>query len=560
MNKPLNNPLAVGVDDSPFHNGEQAIQTRLGVRERMERFGRQVVRDHMPEQHRQFYNQLPFVLVAHADADGWPWASILMGNPGFVVSHSPTSLSIKAQPLAGDPLADFLPYAAEHSGPLGLLGIELETRRRNRLSARVTDVSDGRIELSIDQAFGNCPQYIQTRRMVPVKRSAASRSDIEVLDETARALIEGSDTFFVASYTASHGPRFSHGVDVSHRGGRPGFIGVDDERTLTIPDYLGNFHFNTLGNFLENPKAGLLFIDFERGHVLSLTGTVEILWDSPETAAFRGAERLWQFHLVRGVWLNNALPAQWAFGEYSVNTTLTGTWAEVEQVKQAGRYRDRWLPYEVIDIVEESSVIKSFYLKALENHRPKFQAGQFLTVKANVGEGTATRTYTVSSAPHDPHFRISVKHEQHPDSAIPDGVFSSFLHRQVCVGNTLQIKAPAGDFVINPAIDRPALLISGGVGITPMVSMARHVLMEGLRTRHLRPLTLICAARNRAQRAFFEELNDLARQSSGLIRVFLVLDDPEPTLKPGCDFYHKGGLSKELLQAVLPLDDYDAYL
>lgn len=548
---------------SPFHRGEQAIQTRLGVRDNIERFGRKVIRDHMPVQHRDFFNQLPYVFIGHADNAGWPWASILVGEPGFMVSDSPTRLSIKAQSLAGDTLEEFLVHAAANQSAMGLLGIELETRRRNRLSAHVTSVSNGSIALKINQSFGNCPQYIQTRHIQTdntFQPVSSTQKNINELDEEALTLIQGADTFFVSSYVATNQLQASSGVDVSHRGGRPGFVRTDDLNTLTIPDYSGNFHFNTLGNFLENPKAGLMFIDFENGHILTLTGTVEILWDSPDTIHFKGAERLWKFRLDHGRWLKNVLPIKFAFGEYSPNNTLTGTWAEAEKIKQSAQQRDRWMPYIVVDIVEESSTIKSFFLKSPNGHIPIFDAGQFITLRADTDSGLVARTYTVSSAPADEFYRISVKHEQHADSTIPDGEFSSFLHQNIISGDTLEIKAPTGCFKYDAVNTRPAVFISGGIGITPLVSMARHALIEGLRTRHIRPLTLICTAHNHAQRAFFTELNDIAEKSAGAIRVFWVLSNPEPNLPAGVDFQQRGRVSKDFLQTVLPMDDYDAYV
>ena len=99
-----------------------------------------------------------------------------------------------------------------------------------------------------------------------------------------------ADTFFVASYVDHEdGDR---AVDVSHRGGRPGFVRVEGNR-LTIPDYAGNLHFNTLGNLISNPRAGLLFVDFEQGNVLQVQGRAEVILDSPLIAAFEGAERIW---------------------------------------------------------------------------------------------------------------------------------------------------------------------------------------------------------------------------------------------------------------------------
>ncbi|MFT4845197.1 MAG: ferredoxin-NADP reductase [Marinobacter psychrophilus] len=544
---------------SPFHRGERAIQQQLGVREQMERFGSRVIRDHMPTQHQEFYQQLPFIFVGHADAQGWPWASILFNEPGFIQAPDNKTLILNAQPVAGDPLADTLITGT----PLGLLGIELTTRRRNRLAAHIIESTDAQITLQIDQAFGNCPQYIQRRELVRVEEKVLPASTIKTfnkLDACARALIATSDTFFVASYLSNNSGDASEGADVSHRGGRPGFIRIDSDSTLTIPDYLGNNHFNTLGNFAENARAGLLFVDFEQGHLLMLTGTVEILWDAPDRAYFEGAERLWQFHIDHGRWLEQSLPLRWTLDEYSPNTLLTGTWADAQSRRQADALREQWLPYVVDKIVAESSVIKSFYLQPKNNVVPSFKPGQFLTIKHPVDGKDTIRTYTVSSAPTDPTLRISVKREMSLSKDVPDGLFSNFIHSQLAIGDTVYAKAPMGEFVFDAAGSRPAVLLAGGVGITPMVSMARHAMIEGVRTRSVRPTTLICAASNGEQRAFFKELRDIEQQSNGTIRSFWALSEIEGSMLAGRDYHHHGRISAALLQAVLPLDDYEFYL
>ena len=548
----LNNTL------SPFHRGEQKIQQRLGVRDKMERFGRQVIHNHMPEQHREFYAQLPFIFVGHTDSDDWPWASILFNPPGFISSTDNKHLNINTLPVSGDPLSESL----NTGNRLGLLGIELETRRRNRLSTHITHSSDKGIELTVDQAFGNCPQYIQHRELQtidPTSMLPIAAEDITRFDQQAIELISNSDTFFVASYVSNGSHTASEGADVSHRGGKPGFIRVDDNQTLTIPDYLGNFHFNTLGNFLENAKAGLLFIDFTQGHLLTLTGTVKILWDSPDTQFFAGAERLWKFHLDHGRWLKNALPLRWSLQDYSPNTELTGSWKEADAAKKAKQLKNTWQSYQIIKIVEESSVIKSFYLQAPTDQKPQFKPGQFLTLKARIDDKQQIRTYTVSSAPADAQLRISIKHERGNNES-PAGVFSSFMHEQTTVGTIIQAKAPTGSFTFDASSNRPTVLIAAGIGITPMMAMARHVLQEAVRTRSIQALTLICSARNNAQRAFFSELNQLAEHSDGHIRVFWALSQAESHLTAGVDYHHAGRISKSWLDTLLPTDDCDVYL
>jgi len=566
---------------SPFHRGEQAIQERLGVREQMERFGSRVIRDHMPQQHRDFYQQLPFIFVGHGDKGGWPWASILFNKPGFIQSPDDQSLHLNTQPVVGDPLLK----AMNGNTKLGLLGIELETRRRNRLAAHITGATDKQIQLSIDQSFGNCPQYIQNREYEFIDPNSMPKSSVEPLTEldlSAQLLIANSDTFFVASFvnndinsdsSNADSSDASIGADVSHRGGKPGFIRVDNNKSLTIPDYLGNNHFNTLGNFVENPKAGLLFIDFDKGHILTLTGRVEILWQSEDSQYFTGAERLWTFHLEQGYRLNHSLPLRWKLNEFSPNTLMTGTWAEAvqqqAQQRQLESHQAQRHDYQVVKIVDESSLIKSFYLQPAGGLKalPKFNftAGQFLTIKVpttlrnTVNGKDVIRTYTISSAPADPLLRISVKRETSADSA-HKGLVSHYLHDNIKLGHIVQLKAPKGDFVFDAGEQRPAVLLAGGVGITPMISMARHAMFEAVRTRSLRPITVIAAAKNAQQRAFFDEFKQLNAQTEGGIRTFWALSKPESDLKPGKDYHHQGRINKDLLQALLPIDDYDFYL
>ena len=139
---------------SPFHAGEIALQERAGVRARLAETGHRVIRDFMPEQHRDFFNHLPFLIVGSLDRAGRPWASMLTGFPGFMASPDPKTLRIAARPGPHDLLAKNLAAGA----PLGLLGIELSTRRRNRMNGRVSMLDGSGFAVSVDQSFGNCPQ------------------------------------------------------------------------------------------------------------------------------------------------------------------------------------------------------------------------------------------------------------------------------------------------------------------------------------------------------------------------------------------------------------------
>ena len=311
---------------SPFHRSEQAVQVRVGVRDKIEQTGRRIVRDAMPDEHREFFEDLPFIVVGSADADGAPWASLLSGEPGFVRAPSSKRLVVQAVPLPRDPLASSrLP-----GSPLGLFGIELSTRRRNRENGRIRRVQGGSFELEVEQSFGNCKQYIQARAgtFAPASSCAPPSVESSKLSNEAFGVLASTDTTFIA--TASREPTRggAEGVDVSHRGGRPGFIRSERSGAgtrLTLPDFSGNFMFNTFGNLEVNPRAGLLALDFDSGVVLSLTGTARVIWDGPAVAELEGAERLLEFQVRSGLLWRGVLLG-WSAPELSPHLRRTGTW------------------------------------------------------------------------------------------------------------------------------------------------------------------------------------------------------------------------------------------
>jgi predicted pyridoxine 5'-phosphate oxidase superfamily flavin-nucleotide-binding protein len=226
------------------------------------------------------------------------------------------------------------PAQLQEGAAIGLLGIELHTRRRNRLNGRVGTVTASGLEVKVEQSFGNCPKYIQLRqfRSVPLADPATRIAQhLNGLDNAAKAMIVGADTFFVASYVDVDGQR---SVDISHRGGQAGFVRVEGNR-LTIPDFAGNLFFNTLGNLLINPRAGLLFIDFDSGELLHLSGRTQIILEGPQVEAFQGAERLWTFEVERVVRRPAALALRWRFDGVSPTSLLTGTWAQANARLQA---------------------------------------------------------------------------------------------------------------------------------------------------------------------------------------------------------------------------------
>lgn len=279
--------------NSPFHPGELRAQALAGVTG-----AGGAIRTHMPEQHRTFFALLPFLLLATTDADGASRAGVISGVPGFVSSPDPATLRIAMSHVTHDAA---LPAPGS---AVGLLGIDLATRRRNRANGVVVSSAGGVLTVAVQQSFGNCPQHIRLRQVRAAEAGAHPPVHVDGLDQRAQDIVAHADTFFIATSGGAFG------IDISHRGGPPGVVAIDGA-TLTVPDFNGNRYFNTLGNLLLDPRAALLFINFDRGDVLELRGQAEILWDIKPGVLGQAEGRRWRFHVRAGSLSPGALPLRW---------------------------------------------------------------------------------------------------------------------------------------------------------------------------------------------------------------------------------------------------------
>jgi len=288
-----------GVNGSgtPYHSGEREVQRLVGRAEEAAEVGRTVSRIISLGASR-FLARQRLAVSASLDAAGRPWASLLTGPMGFVRPVDERLLRIAVSPGAGDPLADNLAVRPE----LALLVLDPRTRQRMRFNGRGLARPEG-VFLLTDQAYGNCPKYIQMRRLVgenTVAPGAPTRR--QCLDRRQQDFVAEADTLFIASFHPEGG------ADASHRGGRPGFVRVESGRRLSIPDYPGNNMFNTLGNLAGYPRAGLLFVDFGGGAVLQLTGRAT-LHTAPERCLSLDIEEVRE--------TRDGCPLRWELVEYS---------------------------------------------------------------------------------------------------------------------------------------------------------------------------------------------------------------------------------------------------
>ena len=508
-------------DISPFHVGEQQVQARLGVRE-IEDWARKAVRTYMPEQHRDFHTALPFLVAAARDGDGRPWVTLLTGPDGFVTSPDPRSLRIDAEPVAGDALADaFVPGV-----DIGILGIELATRRRNRVNGRIASARDGvgAMVFAVDQTFGNCPQYIREREWRRVEGGPAGAPVRGgALTPSQRAWIAGADTFFVASGHRGDGQNPAFGMDASHRGGDPGFIRLIGDRRLVFPDYAGNNHFNTIGNLMLDPRIGLLFVDFETGSLLQLAGRASIDWDSPAVAQFPGARRLVAVDIEAIVELPSAVPLRWDASADSVRSLR------------------------LVEKIRESDDVTSFVFEARDGGPlAPFKAGQHLPIELEVPDQDAAvrRTYSLSGPPAGERYRISVKREPH-------GVASRHLHDRLEPGAIIEARKPAGEFLL-PCSECPVVLVSAGVGLTPMVGMLHEISDGG----DGRPVWFVHGARDGAHHPLANEVRALADARPDT-HLHVAYSRPRPEDRTGADYDSVGRVDSALLARLV--GDHDAH-
>ncbi|PEJ56625.1 NO-inducible flavohemoprotein [Bacillus sp. AFS002410] len=228
---------------------------------------------------------------------------------------------------------------------------------------------------------------------------------------------------------------------------------------------------------------------------------------------------------------------------YNEAATQEGGWSEFKE-------------FTVINKVEESDVITSFYLKPKDGSSvPTFLSGQYITVRSQIPgeEYLSNRQYSLSDSPGKEYFRISVKREAEENQ--PLGKFSNYLHNQVNVGDSLELTAPAGDFTINTENASDVVFLSGGVGITPLISMAKSIATS----QPNRQVSFISASRNGKLQAFENELNELKKQLANYNLTFVYENPSEEDLKNN-NFKKQGYIDTEWLKNNMKSNNADYYV
>ena len=298
-----------------FHKGELALQKRFNAKHNPKKV-ELLLRDSIVNTAIPFIENQTVAICSVHDKDGNIWASMLIGNTGFLKVVNDKLLRINLNQLQNTRNDISLSLINKHT-KIGLLFIDTANRIRFRLNGFAAIFED-RIEVNVEESYPNCPKYIQQRTITfPEKTSANENDNIKkgtTLTESHRTWIKNADTFFLGSMNNNGN------MDASHRGGPSGFIQLLEDDTLKIPDYVGNNLFNTLGNFLQYPKSGLLFVDYINGHTLQLSGTVSLLFDQ-ETAndlqITTGTGRYWLFRPEQWIETLKHHDVNWDFISFS---------------------------------------------------------------------------------------------------------------------------------------------------------------------------------------------------------------------------------------------------
>lgn len=252
-----------------FHEGELAVQRVAGVQAQARRLQGMLDPADLSGGAAMFLALQSFAALTGRDRDGVLWTSPLSAPPGFLRGHDDV-LQIAARPRDGDPLRD-LPVGQQ----VGLIAIDFNARRRMRINGVLVPADGDCLAVQVDQAYGNCPQYIHRHDSSTMRVEAPGSVRAASLSVPAQALIGHADTFFLGT---THPTR---GNDASHRGGPPGFVRVSSPTSLWWPDFPGNNMFNSFGNLAVDDEAALLFSDFTTGATVQLSGTGRLRWTPP---------------------------------------------------------------------------------------------------------------------------------------------------------------------------------------------------------------------------------------------------------------------------------------
>ncbi|KAJ5898770.1 hypothetical protein N7495_003514 [Penicillium taxi] len=516
-----------------WHPGEITIQRKLGFDKAVTNSWSHI-RDFMPDQHRLFYtSNLPFIPITTLDEEGRPWASIVAGTAGelgFVKSPDSRTLSIHTRLWEGDPFLNTAKAWIDQGHQKVLserfltagIGIELSTRRRNKFAGpirsvqRLTD-SDYQINVEVIEAMGNCPKYINVRKLLPnpntrpevVYQHQHLAPQLRLPEEVIQFILD-ADTVFIGSIYKSKSLEFPSHAGMNARSGLPGFIRVSpsDGRTIVIPDYSGNRFVSSLGNIESSGLVGLTIMSFTTGDILYLTGTAKNVVGPPALKIMVRHSSVTSVNVTGFTFVRDAFPVRQQAGtspERSPYSPKVKYLLEEAGSKIGGSQQHRALLEEAVQLSSDLAVFK-FKVKSTPGADDlKIRPGQAIVLDfmdwigppqyqhmANSTPGSINddrvRTWTVSSAhENEKATRFELTMREAKGGTVTGALFdlmrkasSKGLGQSVSFGVLVsaEIVGITGDFFMGPG-NLNMLLVAGGIGITPFLAMLSALAERG---------------------------------------------------------------------------------
>ena len=298
---------------SKYHKGERLAQENAGEIREAE-FNSQAINNEIIEGAINFIGEQEYAVVSIEDDSNNIWSSIITGEKSFIHARDKKTLIIDLTKTYFVEQDRFWRSVNQNKN-IGMVIIELASRRRLRVNGLIKIINKKEIIIKVKEAYPNCMKYIQRRHIVERATNTNQLvSSGEQLGEEQLSIITNADTFFIGTSNPNGN------LDVSHRGGKPGFVEVKDRKSLKVPDYKGNSMFNTFGNLMLNDKAGLVFWDFNQSQLLQLNGNAVINWNSPgNEEKTAGTNRFWEFKINEWIQISLVKKYSWEFLDYSPN-------------------------------------------------------------------------------------------------------------------------------------------------------------------------------------------------------------------------------------------------
>ncbi|CZT16794.1 related to oxidoreductase, FAD-binding [Ramularia collo-cygni] len=491
--------------EMPWHEGEEKMSRAMEIPT--------MDNPTVPALSPQLSNHLqiaPLISIGTVDKQGRPWTTLWGGERGMARPLGGGIIGIRT-PITGkfDPVVEELVgqdpsnQAVKEEGSRSMvsgLTIDLVSRKRVKMYGRMmagvlgmrddevtgqsVSIAEIQLVLKIEQSLGNCPKYLNSKVIEPAVSSPELISDSPRLPPPALELLAKADLFFVSS--AQH----DTDMDTNHRGGPPGFLRVDSNEeggaVVYWPEYSGNRLYQTLGNLMINPLAGICVPDFDTGDMLYLTGKTEILVGQDAAAVLPRSNLCVKLTTTAARFVTHALPFRGKPGESSPYNPTVRYLASEKLSKQP---RDEKLQQATLVSQTVLTPTISRFRFSLEN-TAIYTPGQYVTLdfSRHLDNGYEhmndydpqslnddfVRTFTVSSLPGDPPNPVrDLKDDEFEITVRKVGVATNLLFQHRIndrVPFEIGVKGFGGEFEVQQRDEKESIcFLAAGVGITPIL-------------------------------------------------------------------------------------------